>query len=71
MSAEPNNVKLKGRPMSSGLASGKAFVYREAMAAAPEAYDIERHQVEAEFLRINRAADTVIEDLKVSAGRIE
>jgi len=71
MSAEPNNVKIKGRPMSPGLASGNAFVYREAMAAAPEAYDIERHQVEAEFLRINRAADTVIEDLKVSASRIE
>lgn len=71
MSAESNNVKMKGRPMCPGLASGNAFVYREAMAAAPEAYDIERHQVEAEFLRINRAADKVIEDLKVSAGRIE
>jgi phosphoenolpyruvate-protein phosphotransferase len=71
MSAEPNNVKIKGRPMSPGLASGNAFVYREAMAAAPEAYDIERHQVEAEFRRINRAADKVIDDLKVSASRIE
>ena len=57
--------------MSPGLASGNAFVYREAMAAAPEAYDIERHQVEAEFRRVNRAADKVIEDLKVSASRIE
>ena len=57
--------------MSSGLAIGAAYIYREAQAAAPEAYDIERHQVAGEFGRIEDAAGKVVRDLKVSSRRIE
>ena len=57
--------------MSAGWAIGVAFIYREATATAPEAYDIERQQVDGEFGRIEEATRKVIHDLKVSAHRIE
>lgn len=67
--AQPS--RFKGRPMSSGLAIGQAYVYREATAAAPESYDIEPHQVDSELVRIEEATAKVVRDLKVSAQRIE
>ena len=57
--------------MSAGLAMGAAYVYREAMAAAPEDYEIERQQVDSELGRIEDATGKVVRDLKVSAERIE
>lgn len=72
MQNEPTQSSaLKGRPMSSGLAIGEAYVYREATAATPEAYDIDRHQVDSELVRIEEATAKVVRDLKVSAHRIE
>jgi len=70
MPAKEHNVRLAGRTTSPGLALGRAFIYLEQEALA-EAYEIQRHQVDDELHRIERAVKTVRTDLKVSARRIE
>jgi phosphoenolpyruvate-protein phosphotransferase (PTS system enzyme I) len=69
--AKENNIKLAGRAISIGLAMGSAFVYRERAEAMAEPYEIESHQVENELSRIERAMETVRQDLQISAQRIE
>ncbi len=71
MSEKDANVRLKGRPISQGLVLGRAFVYRERLEALAGAHEIEDHQVGEELRRIERAAETVAEDLRISAVRIE
>ena len=57
--------------LAPGLIIGGAFVYREPTETPAEPDDIERHQVEGELRRLDRAMGTVREDLRVSAHRIE
>jgi phosphoenolpyruvate-protein phosphotransferase len=72
MSEGAKNLKLKGRSICAGLAIGQAFVYRErAEEVLAESYWIEAHEVEEELRRIERAAERVAEDLRVSARRVE
>jgi len=71
MSGKEKNVRIAGRPISQGLVIGNAFVYRERLEALAGEHEIEEHQVEEEIRRIERASDTVAEDLRVSARRIE
>jgi phosphoenolpyruvate-protein phosphotransferase len=65
------SVRLAGRAISSGLVIGSAFVYRERLEAIAKPYEIEKHQVAEELLRIEQAMETVRQDLQVSAHRIE
>jgi phosphotransferase system enzyme I (PtsI) len=71
VAAKEFNVRLIGQAISSGLVIGKAFVYRERLEAMGEPYEIERHQAEEELARVERAIETVRQDLQVSAHRIE
>lgn len=71
MNREESNVRITGRPISSGLVIGNAFVYRERLEALAGSYEIQEHQVEEELRRIEEATRTVAEDLRVSARRIE
>ncbi|HWQ93222.1 MAG TPA: phosphoenolpyruvate--protein phosphotransferase [Clostridia bacterium] len=65
------NVHLDGRSICEGLAIGQAFVYRENLEALANSYWIEAGEVEEQLRRIERAAEAVAQDLRVSARRIE
>jgi len=65
------NLKLSGRATSPGLVVGKTFVYRDHLGALSEPRSISRHEIEEELSHIERAVETVREDLQVSAQRIE
>src|SRR5438093_11014659 len=71
MNEKECNVRVAGRGISQGLVVGKAFVYREREESLAETCDIEEHQVEFELQRIERATQSVADDLRVSAHRIE
>ena len=71
MSEENTTDTLEGRTISAGLVIGHAFVFRETMGATTVSYEIKEHQIAEELQRIERAIQTVIEDLRVSARRIE
>jgi phosphotransferase system enzyme I (PtsI) len=71
VAAKKINIRLTGRAISSGLVIGSAFVYRERLEAMAEPYEIEKHQIAEELLRIEQAMETVRQDLQVSAHRIE
>jgi phosphoenolpyruvate-protein phosphotransferase len=65
------NETLAGQATSPGLVSGPAFVHRNFLAALSAPRAIATHQVGEEHDRIDRALEAVLEDLKVSAFRIE
>jgi phosphoenolpyruvate-protein phosphotransferase len=65
------NLKLPGSCISPGLAVGKAFIYRDILKWNHEFYDIEEHQIPAEYERIVQAIGEVSQDLKLSAVRVE
>jgi len=67
----PNNLKIVGRATSPGFVEGQAFVYHERLAAAPAPYEIEKGQVDQEMARVERAMESVLEDLKTSTRRME
>jgi len=73
--AEPTsdkaNTTLHGYGMSPGLALGKAFVYQDIVERDHERYEIEKDRVEGEYARIERAFEYVLEDLGLSADRVE
>jgi phosphoenolpyruvate-protein phosphotransferase len=69
--SEHTDITIAGRTLAPGLVIGGAFVYREPTEAPVELDDIERHQIAEELRRIDRAMETVREDLRVSAHRIE
>jgi phosphoenolpyruvate-protein phosphotransferase len=71
VNANLEEIRLTGKALSQGLAIGSAFVYRELLESLADSYGIEEHQVEAELQRIDRALETVAEDLHLSARRIE
>ncbi len=65
------NMVFTGHAISSGLAIGKAFVYEDILRRDHELYEIEKHEVEDEYGRIELAIKGVIEDLELSAERVE
>jgi phosphoenolpyruvate-protein phosphotransferase len=65
------NIKISGRATSAGLAAGAAFVHRNLLDALSVPRAISTHEVSEELERVDRALETVLEDLKVSAFRIE
>jgi phosphoenolpyruvate-protein phosphotransferase len=65
------NLKLAGRATSPGLVVGKAFVYRNHLGALSVPRSISRHEIDEELSHVERAVETVREDLQVSAERIE
>lgn len=65
------NLELFGNAIASGLAIGKAFIYKDILRRYHELYDIANHEVEDEYIRIERAIEKVIQDLELSAKRVE
>ena len=65
------NLRLLGRATSPGLVVGKTFVYRDHLGTLSAPRSIGRHEIEEELSHIERAVETVREDLQVSAQRIE
>lgn len=70
MSEQSQNVKFTGSSISVGLAAGPAFVYRDILHDL-EMYEIGAHEVEAEHARIQRANEKVLQELRLSAERVE
>jgi phosphoenolpyruvate-protein phosphotransferase len=69
--SEEINVEIAGQATSPGLVKGRAFVHRNLLDALSAPRAIATHQVGEELDRVDRALETVLEDLKVSALRIE
>jgi phosphoenolpyruvate-protein phosphotransferase len=69
--SEDMNVRIAGQATSPGLVKGRAFVHRNLLDALSVPRAIATHQVGEELDRVDRALETVLEDLKVSALRIE
>jgi len=65
------NIKLEGRGISSGLAIGKAFVYKDILQHKHILYNITKDNIEDEYQRIEDAIREVLNDLKESADIIE
>jgi len=68
---ENEDIKILGRATSPGLARGRAFVHRNILDALSEPRAIATHQIEGEFDSVDHALGSVLEDLKLSALRIE
>jgi phosphotransferase system enzyme I (PtsI) len=56
--------KLTGISASAGVVIGKAFLYLEGELPDIPRYDIEKNQIEAEWLRFRRAVQDAVEELK-------
>ncbi len=69
--SEDVNVRISGQATSPGLAAGLAFVHHNLLDALSVPRAIAKQQVGEEYDRVERALETVLEDLKVSALRIE
>jgi len=70
----PSNGKkstlFSGKILSSGMGSGKAFLYRDILGRHDEYYDIEESGVEDELDRFSRAVTKVSDDLGVLVDRV-
>ena len=66
-----DNLKVIGLATSPGLIIGQAFVYHNQIEALSMPRSINRHEVDEELGQVERAVDTVRDDLEVSAKRIE
>src|SRR5690242_15963791 len=69
--SEDMNVRIAGQATSPRLVKGRAFEYRNLLDALSVPRAIATHQVGQELDRVDRALETVLEDLKLSALRIE
>lgn len=65
------NTRIAGQATSPGLVMGRAFVHRNLLEKLSAPRAISERQVGTEHDRVDRALETVLEDLKVSAFRIE
>jgi phosphoenolpyruvate-protein phosphotransferase len=66
-----DECRIIGQPTAPGLAIGQAFVYRNRVDALSVPRSIRRHEIEEELGQVERAVETVRDDLQVSARRIE
>lgn len=71
MPGEAINLRIAGQATSPGIAAGRAFVHRNLLDALSSPQGIARQQIGEEFDRVDRALEAVLEDLRVSALRIE
>lgn len=69
--SEDVNVRIAGQATSPGVVKGRAFVHRNILDALSAPRAIARYQVGEELDRVDRALEAVLEDLKVSALRLE
>ena len=65
------NLILKGKTLSPGLAEGRIFVYRDILTRIGEFFDIEEAQVKEEAQRFIDAVDKVSGDLNTLASRVQ
>ncbi len=70
-SIKQNTKIFLGQGISPGLASGKAFLYRDILQHGSERYDIEPAAIEDEFSRVAKARSKVLQDLDDTAQRVE
>jgi len=70
MNTRKNSI-LSGVSISAGMAVGRAFVFRDIFERDLQVYTIESEQVDEEYARIERAIEEVLEDLSLSAERVE
>jgi phosphoenolpyruvate-protein phosphotransferase len=68
---EQTNLRIAGRATSPGLVVGRAFVHRNLLDALSAPRAIAKNEVGEEHDRVDRALETVLEDLKLSFFRIE
>lgn len=71
MTQSAQNIKLQGRGIAPGLATGQAFVFQKALRHQFGVYPIGKRQIKGEFKRIGSAIDKVIGDLSLAAERVE
>jgi phosphoenolpyruvate-protein phosphotransferase len=64
-------LRIAGQATAPGLVIGRAFVYRNQVDALSAPRSIRRHEIEKELGQVERAVETVRDDLQVSARRIE
>ena len=65
------NIILRGVEISPGLASGKAFIYKDVLHRDQDIYAIQHHQIPQEHSRIKNAFEHVRKELRESAERVE
>src|SRR5438105_4189068 len=66
-----NNLRIVGQATSPGLVVGQTFVYHNPVEALSTPRSISHHEIEQELEQVERAVETVRDDLHVSARRIE
>jgi len=66
-----NELRIHGQATAPGLVIGQTFVYRNSVDALSEPRTIRRHEIAEELDHVERAVETVRDDLQVSARRIE
>ena len=71
MSEKEKTLILKGTPISPGLAEGIIYVHRNILGPIDIPVDIERHNVEEEFSRLDVATAKISDDLVTLATRVE
>ena len=71
MTVQKEDITLRGTGISPGLAMGKAFVYRDTLERELEFYRISVDQVDDEYARIECATEDVLQNLRLSAERVE
>jgi hypothetical protein len=64
-----DNLRIVGRATSPGLVIGPAFVYHIRIEALSAPRSISRHEIDEELGHVERAVETVRDDLQVSARR--
>jgi phosphotransferase system enzyme I (PtsI) len=65
------NIRLTGTSIASGVATGKAFVYRDIIEQGVISENIRADQIDTECEKVQEAAKQVIENLKESASQVE
>ena len=71
MSEKEKTLILQGTPISPGLAEGIIHVHRNILGPIDAPVDIERHNVEEEFSRLDVATANISDDLVTLAARVE
>ena len=64
------NLTLFGTSISSGLAVGRAFVYRDILQRDHERYEIQSDEIDQEYGRIEQAIEEVRQDLELASERV-
>ena len=71
MSEKEKTLILQGTPISPGLAEGIIHVHHNILGPIDAPVDIERHNVEEEFSRLDVATAKISDDLVTLAARVE